>query len=1178
MSNRATTTVAMSRNDKNEPSLYDKVTATMKTSTTMDETNTKDITTARKETVTTNIKHTNRRADTIPTTSDEHDKRDNPERTTTTMDTTNRQTGQSKKSHKTDILERNITVRETTRKPTNLDYTTDPVGIDKNDNLDRTSAVTEETITPTTPNERTSLHAVDKSDNPDRTSVVTETAITQTGQDETSSKSDNLETSTAVTEATIDNPERTSAMTETAITQSGQDESSHKTDNLETSTTVTEATMSATNSEYTSPDVADKSDNPERTSAVTETAITQSGQDETKATISATNSEYTSPDVADKSDNPERTSAVTETAITQTRQDHTSHKSDNLETDETTSTDGIGKSDNPDRSTALTQTAITKSGQDESSHKRDNPERPFSMMESIITPTIPNIKTNGPVIKTTRTPTNSDYTTGPDEIYKSDITDQISAITKAIFTPSNLKYKTNPDGIYVNQNPETRTPFAEISTRMNSGDSTNPDGINKSDIPESASPVTETTMTSINSEAPINPERIDKNVDPDSTMAVMGTTISPSNLDYSTKPDSVDKHDNPNNTTAVIITTFALTDRDGTPNPDDIIIDVKPDKTMPFTGTTITNQEDKTARDKDDYGDNLDRNTTVTEIAVTHTDPDNIINPDDMIRHDNLDKITDDIGTTITVTNPDVTNNDKFNTVTKATIAEINPTGTTRPDNRNIFPTGMTAVIKAMTTDQRNDTSIPEVNVKNNRPKETTINMDIIRKYIDISGKSPSPNSDDINGLETIATVDKTTIAQTDTQKTFSITTESKPLSNSPNFEGDDRPGSNITKTTAITTESNLSLPSPNDNDKKRRADIITKITRTLTIETTTSPQINKPEHPDIITNKKINLVSDKGTTKENPTNKNTVTQVSTTSSTLSSTTNKITSYSCTWPTIVKPATQRQVICSSSPRDATISTTISPQMIINKTTAYVEPEKIATLLLYKDHYYWLLNGTSSPSPQPRKISEGWHIPSPIDTVFSRCNCDGKTFFFKGSQYWRFTNDVMDAGYPKLIVKGFGGLNGKIMGALSVAHYRSRPESVHFFKEGGNVQQYIYKQKPKKCKKKVVTVNYPVYKPKTLVLRQRRFGRAVQPRQIFRSIRIRQYPVIRITHRSTGMVLVLPCLEATVNWVVQCYSSKNKLQMKQPNCMEVDYILLFKCFVTGACVALKYLLNGFISSL
>ncbi|XP_039176543.1 proteoglycan 4-like, partial [Crotalus tigris] len=133
----------------------------------------------------------------------------------------------------------------------------------------------------------------------------------------------------------------------------------------------------------------------------------------------------------------------------------------------------------------------------------------------------------------------------------------------------------------------------------------------------------------------------------------------------------------------------------------------------------------------------------------------------------------------------------------------------------------------------------------------------------------------------------------------------------------------------------------------------------------------------------------------------------------------------------------------------------------------------------------------------------------------------------GPQYWRFTNDIMDAGYPKLIVKGFRGLNGKIMGALSVAQYRSRPESVHFFKEGGNVQQYTYKQKPKKCKKKVVTVNYPIYKPKTLVLRQRRFGRAVQSRQIFRSIRIRHYPVIRITHHLTG--ILQPEVKITSYW-------------------------------------------------
>ncbi|KAG6933789.1 proteoglycan 4, partial [Chelydra serpentina] len=77
-----------------------------------------------------------------------------------------------------------------------------------------------------------------------------------------------------------------------------------------------------------------------------------------------------------------------------------------------------------------------------------------------------------------------------------------------------------------------------------------------------------------------------------------------------------------------------------------------------------------------------------------------------------------------------------------------------------------------------------------------------------------------------------------------------------------------------------------------------------------------------------------------------------------------------------------------------------------------------TLAVFRGHYYWLLDSSRQPTASPRKITEGWGIPSPIDTAFSRCNCDGKTFFFKGSQYWRFTNDVKDVGYPKQIAKGF----------------------------------------------------------------------------------------------------------------------------------------------------------------
>ncbi|KAI4563343.1 hypothetical protein MJT46_010952 [Ovis ammon polii x Ovis aries] len=173
-----------------------------------------------------------------------------------------------------------------------------------------------------------------------------------------------------------------------------------------------------------------------------------------------------------------------------------------------------------------------------------------------------------------------------------------------------------------------------------------------------------------------------------------------------------------------------------------------------------------------------------------------------------------------------------------------------------------------------------------------------------------------------------------------------------------------------------------------------------------------------------------------------------------------------------------------------------------------------TLVAFRGHYFWMLT-PFSPPPPPRRITEVWGIPSPIDTVFTRCNCEGKTFFFKGSQYWRFTNDIKDAGYPKLISKGFGGLNGKIVAALSIAQYKNRPESVYFFKRGGSVQQYTYKQEPtQKCTGRRPAINYSVY-GETAQVRRRRFERAIGPSQIH-TIRIHYSPV-RVPYQDKGFL-------------------------------------------------------------
>ncbi|NXR40288.1 PRG4 protein, partial [Zosterops hypoxanthus] len=160
-----------------------------------------------------------------------------------------------------------------------------------------------------------------------------------------------------------------------------------------------------------------------------------------------------------------------------------------------------------------------------------------------------------------------------------------------------------------------------------------------------------------------------------------------------------------------------------------------------------------------------------------------------------------------------------------------------------------------------------------------------------------------------------------------------------------------------------------------------------------------------------------------------------------------------------------------------------------------------TLAVFRGHYYWLLNGRTPPTTNPRRITDGWGIPSPIDSVFSRCNCDGKTFFIKGPLYWRFTNGVMDAGYPKPLATGFAGLNGRIVATLPVARYNNRPESVYFIKRDGNMQQYVYRQEPaKKCQRRAqVTIRYPAFVPRLVI--RRRFQRAVRMPTVIRTVRI-----------------------------------------------------------------------------
>ncbi|KAG1969375.1 proteoglycan 4a [Pimephales promelas] len=114
-----------------------------------------------------------------------------------------------------------------------------------------------------------------------------------------------------------------------------------------------------------------------------------------------------------------------------------------------------------------------------------------------------------------------------------------------------------------------------------------------------------------------------------------------------------------------------------------------------------------------------------------------------------------------------------------------------------------------------------------------------------------------------------------------------------------------------------------------------------------------------------------------------------------------------------------------------------------------------TVLVFRGHFFWQLNPKTKRAGPARRITEELGIPSPIDTAFTRCNCQGKTYIIKGDNYWSFENGVKEPGYPRSVSQDFGGVTGEITAALPIPATRKRPESVYFFKKGGTIQKVSY---------------------------------------------------------------------------------------------------------------------------
>ena len=98
-------------------------------------------------------------------------------------------------------------------------------------------------------------------------------------------------------------------------------------------------------------------------------------------------------------------------------------------------------------------------------------------------------------------------------------------------------------------------------------------------------------------------------------------------------------------------------------------------------------------------------------------------------------------------------------------------------------------------------------------------------------------------------------------------------------------------------------------------------------------------------------------------------------------------------------------------------------------------------IYYQGSKYWKLSATSVEEGFPRLISDDWEgLPDNLDASFAWTN--GKLYFMKGSQYWRFTDvGVLDDGYPKDMRKGFAGIPANVDAALVWA----RNKKIYFFK-------------------------------------------------------------------------------------------------------------------------------------
>ncbi|XP_055513705.1 vitronectin-like isoform X2 [Leucoraja erinacea] len=134
--------------------------------------------------------------------------------------------------------------------------------------------------------------------------------------------------------------------------------------------------------------------------------------------------------------------------------------------------------------------------------------------------------------------------------------------------------------------------------------------------------------------------------------------------------------------------------------------------------------------------------------------------------------------------------------------------------------------------------------------------------------------------------------------------------------------------------------------------------------------------------------------------------------------------------------------------------------------------KNGSIFAFKGQYFYELDKKGVVAGYPKQILDVWGLQGPIDAAFTRINCEGLTYLFKGMMYWRFNNGIMEDGFPRPIKDGFPGIPTHLDAALAIAASGIRgKERVYFFK-GNHYWQYVFEHQPTQAECVGIPISIP----------------------------------------------------------------------------------------------------------